>query len=168
MQGKADEKMEKLSGENWEIGQADLEDWEDAITLAWKTFLKFEAKDYGPMGVKNFRNFLSDAKLHRMFVLGKYLLFVAKIDGETVGMITLRDETHISLLFVSAEYHHMGIGSSLIEYVQEYIVREQMQNQVTVDAAPYAADFYRKLGFQDIGQEQRVEGIRFVPMRKCL
>lgn len=37
---------------NIEIRQANIYDWDEAMALAWRTFLKFEAKDYGPEGVQ--------------------------------------------------------------------------------------------------------------------
>lgn len=150
------------------IRQAELEDWTDAITLAWKTFLKYEAKDYGPIGTKNFRDFLTDSRLHRMFVIGKYLVFGAWHGDQLLGMISLRDEIHISLLFVDPAFHGMGIGSSLMDYMERYILTEQHQDKVTVDAAPYAVGFYHRRGFTDLMQEQKMDGIRFVPMEKAL
>ncbi len=40
-----------------QIRRANIYDWDEAIALAWKTFLKFEAKDYGQEGIDSFREF---------------------------------------------------------------------------------------------------------------
>ncbi|MCR5717385.1 MAG: GNAT family N-acetyltransferase [Lachnospiraceae bacterium] len=150
-----------------EIRRGHVDDWDAATELAWITFLRFEAADYGEEGTTSFRNFLSDALLRRMFLMGEYLLFVATIDEHIVGMITLRNTNHISLLFVDEAYHHRGIGTALIEYACEYL-RGEHQWKITIDAAPYAVDFYHRLGFRDMSEEKLAEGIRYTPMSKLL
>ena len=84
----------------YEIRSAYREEWEDAMSLAWRTFMKFEADVYSPEGVKNFENFITDSTLYRMFVMGAYQMFVALDGKKLVGLLTLRDRVHISLLFV--------------------------------------------------------------------
>ncbi|MDE7233093.1 MAG: GNAT family N-acetyltransferase, partial [Lachnospiraceae bacterium] len=126
----------------YQIRSAYREDWEEAMSLAWRTFLQFEADDYSPEGVKNFENFITDTTLYRMFVMGAYQMFVA-LDGEKiVGMITLRDMTHISLLFVDEKYHRQGIGRALMLYLENYLLTELQASRVTVNASPYGVDFY--------------------------
>lgn len=141
-------------------------EWDAAMEIAWETFMKFEASDYTPRGVESFREFITDPVLKRMFVLGSYQLFVALEHGKIVGMISLRNETHISLLFVDATCHFHGIGKELIQYICNYVDKEEGYKRVTVNAAPYAIDFYHKLGFRDTGKEETNDGIRFTPMER--
>lgn len=142
------------------------DEWDEAMSLAWKTFMRFEAKDYSQRGIESFQDFITDTTLHRMFVMGSYQMFVA-MDGEKmVGMISLRNETHISLLFVDPAYHMQGIGRELIEYLCDYVLKEEGYRRVTVNAAPYAVEFYHKLGFRDIGREETNDGIRYTPMER--
>ena len=82
------------------IRKAVMADWEETMAMTWRTFLKFEAKDYGMEGVDSFRNFISDPLLRRMFLLGTYHMFVATYHEKIIGMVSLRNENHISLLFV--------------------------------------------------------------------
>ena len=152
----------------YQIRSAYREDWEEAMSLAWRTFLQFEADDYSPEGVKNFENFITDTTLYRMFVMGAYQMFVA-LDGEKiVGMITLRDMTHISLLFVDEKYHRQGIGRALMQYLENYLLTELQASRVTVNASPYGVDFYHRLGFRDLHPEQRRDGIIYTPMEFVL
>ena len=92
----------------YQIRSAYRDEWEDAMALAWKTFLQFEADVYSAAGVQNFENFITDATLHRMFIMGAYQMFVALDRQRIIGMITLRDSKHISLLFVDEKYHRQG------------------------------------------------------------
>ncbi len=149
------------------IRQANVDDWDKVTGLAWVTFLEFEAKDYGPEGVRSFRDFLADEKLNRMFLLGEYVVFIAELNGRIVGLISLRSRNHISLLFVDREFHHQRIGSKLLHYAEDYLRKEE-QNVITVDSAPYALDFYRHFGYDAVSDECVVSGIRYTPMEKKL
>lgn len=149
---------------SYHIRSAYREEWEDAMALAWKTFLRFEADDYSEEGVHNFENFITDTTLHRMFVMGAYQMFVAMDQDRIIGMITLRDTSHISLLFVDERYHRQGVGRALIDYLTDYMANEMGIRRVTVNASPYGVGFYHKLGFQDLRSEERRDGIIYTPM----
>lgn len=146
------------------IRKARPEEWEDAMGLAWRTFLHFEAEDYTPQGVNSFLDFISDNTLYRMFVMGNYQLFVACDRDKIVGLISLRETNHISLLFVDEKYHWHGIGKSLLRYAATYLWEEKQQKVCTVNAAPYAVEFYHKVGFSDMRPEECKDGIRYTPM----
>lgn len=148
------------------IRPAYRDEWDDAMVLAWRTFMQFEAQDYTPEGVGSFLDFITDTVLYKMFVLGSYQLFGAYDNGRMVGMISLRNEMHISLLFVDERYHRMGIGRELIEYVSSYVLNEEGHKSITVDAAPYATGFYHHMGFVDTDTEQTKDGIRYTPMAR--
>ena len=139
-------------------------DWDGAMKLAWETFVRFDAPDYSQEGIQNFRNFVNDVMLRKMFLAGHYQLFVAIDEGKYVGMLTLRDKKHISLLFVDKDYHHNGVASALIKYVSKYALDEEGIDRLTVNSSPYAINFYRKRGFKDQGPETVADGIRFTPM----
>ena len=141
-------------------------EWDDAMALAWRTFMQFEACDCTPEGIESFQDFITDEVLHKMFMLGSYQLFGAYDNGRMVGMISLRNETHISLLFVDGQYHRLGIGRGLVEYVSRYVLTEEGHDSITVDAALYATGFYHRLGFVDTDRQQTRDGIRYTPMAR--
>ena len=74
------------------------------MALAWRSFKKFVADDYTDAGVKEFYDFISDNGIYKMFLIGEYRLWVAELDGEIVGMISVRAKRHISLLFVDEKH----------------------------------------------------------------
>lgn len=157
--------IKEAQGENpYLIRPLYRDEWDDAMALAWRTFMKFEACDYTQEGVNSFQDFITDSVLHKMFVMGVYQVFGAFENGKIVGVISLRNETHISLLFVEAAYHKRGIGRALIKYVSEYICNEEGFERMTVNASPYAVGFYHRLGFCDLGEEETNDGIRYTPM----
>lgn len=148
----------------YEIRMAYVEEWEDAMALAWKTFLQFEGEDYGPDGVKHFEDFITDNTLHRMFVMGAYQMIVAIDSDKIIGMITVRSKSHISLLFVDEAYHRKGIGRRLISSMCKYLKAELGIKKVTVNASPFGVGFYHRLGFIDLGPEQYLQGVTYTPM----
>ncbi|MDE7340551.1 MAG: GNAT family N-acetyltransferase [Lachnospiraceae bacterium] len=150
------------------IRSAYRDEWDDAMALAWKTFMQFEADVYTAEGVRNFEDFITDTTLHRMFIMGVYQMFVALDRKQIVGMLTLRNTSHISLLFVDEKYHRRGIGRALIEYLQEYLLSEAGISKITVNAAPYGVAFYHKLGFRDLRPEEEKDGIKYTPMEFVL
>lgn len=159
---------QKVQEANYSVRMAYETDWEDAMDLAWRTFLLFEAKDYSKEGIDSFRDFISDQWLKKMFLKGEYQMFVALDGKKIIGLITLRNRFHISLLFVDKDYHCQGVGSALIQVLGEYLKTEMGIRQMTVNAAPYAVGFYHKLGFWDLAPQQEKEGIIYTSMKRNL
>lgn len=140
-------------------------EWEEAMRVAWDTFILFEAPEYSEEGVKNFKNFVKDPILKQMFLEGKYITMAAFYNGLMVGVVGVRNENHISLLFVDSEFHHRGIATKLIEKAKKCIKEEYHKNFMTVNSSPYAVGFYHKVGFYDTDNELTTDGIRYTPMR---
>lgn len=160
--------MMKEKNNKIEIRMAVEKDWEPAMKLAWETFLVFEAGEYTEEGIENFRDFISDQWLKKMFLKGEYQMFVALEEEKVVGFISVRNRHHISLLFVDKNYHHTGIGSLLVQKLGEYLITEMGEDYMTVDSAPYAIPFYHKLGFWDLAPQQKKHGIIYTSMKKHL
>lgn len=159
---------QNIQATGYSVRMAYAADWEEAMALAWRTFLLFEAKDYGQQGIESFREFISDQWLKKMFLKGEYQMFVALDGKKIIGLITLRNKFHISLLFVDKDYHYQGVGSALIQVLGEYLKTEMGICQMTVNAAPYALGFYHKLGFWDLAPQQKKEGIIYTSMKRNL
>lgn len=143
-------------------------EWDTAMEIAWRTFLKFEAPDYPQEGIRSFYDFVKDETLHRMFLAGNYQMFGAFIGKQMIGMISMRGEGHISLLFVDKRYHRRGVGRALIQHLETYLLSEMGIGKMTVNASPYGEAFYQKLGFQDIGPKTQQDGIIYTPMELIL
>lgn len=138
------------------------------MSLAWRTFMRFEADVYTREGVRNFENFITDSTLYRMFLMGSYQMFVALDGKKIVGMLTLRGTGYISLLFVDEKYHRRGIGRALLQYLFHYLLTETRVSRVTVNASPYGVGFYHRLGFRDLRPEEKKDGIIYTPMEFVL
>ena len=140
-------------------------EWEEAMNLAWDTFILYEAPEYTKEGITSFRNFVRDPILKTLFIEGKYNVLAAFNNNIIVGIIGVRNETHISLLFVDSEDHKKGIARRLVEKTFERTYEKYGKREMTVNSSPYAVGFYHKMGFVDTDIEQTTDGIRYTPMK---
>lgn len=139
-------------------------EWNECMDLAWRVFQKYDAPDYSEEGIRNFYEFVTDEDLRALFHKGLYQIIVAVCNKEIIGIISVRNNNHISLLFVDERFHRRGVGSGLIKKLGEYLYLEMGQTMMTVNAAPYATEFYHKQGFRDTDACQELSGIIFTPM----
>ena len=140
------------------------EDWTEAMSLVWTTFMEFEAQDYGEEGVGHFFEFITDDDLHKAFLRGAYPVLVARLDGKIVGVGSVRSGNRLSLLFVAKECHKNGIGTELIDRLCRYLRDICHESSMIVKAAPYAVEFYKKIGFVPLEPERNISGIRVTTM----
>lgn len=159
---------EKKEAKRYAIRWAYGVDYDKIMQMVWETFLKFEGKDYTEEGIKNFQDFIFSDTLYQSFVAGAYQIMIALDRDRIVGMASVRNRHHLSLLFVQEDYHKQGIGSALITCFCNYLQQELGEKEMTVWAAPYALEFYKKLGFDVVVPEQMVDGIRITTMRKAI
>lgn len=147
-----------------EIRKIKAEEWTDAMALAWRTFLQFEAGEYDAEGVKNFYKLVTSTELEKMFLVGEYKAIGAFDKGNIVGIIGARNTNFLSILFVDEKYHRRGIGTELVGALVDYLQENTAEKKLLVFAAPYAKEFYHHIGFEDIDELQRKNGIIYTPM----
>lgn len=146
------------------IRQAKRQEWDDAMALAWRTFLKYDAVDYTPEGIRSFREFVTSQVVYKMFITGSYEMFLALLEDTPIGLLSVRNVNHISLLFVDEAYHKKGVGRALFNYVAAYIRDEVGGDKITVDSSPMAFGFYKKMGFVETSEAITKNGIIYTPM----
>lgn len=150
----------------YEVRWARAEEWTLAIRMIWLTFVKYEGQDYTEEGVRNFFEFITGEELYESFLKGEYLLMVALDGRKVIGAGSVRDKNRLSLLFVDDAYQHRGVGSTILERLCSYLRWEAGERFVSLQAAPYAVNFYRKQGFRAVHPEMECYGIRVTPMEK--
>ena len=132
------------------------EDLDIAISLVWGVFLEFEAPNYEEEGIEEFKRSINNKEW-----VSKKKFYGYYDNDKLVGVIATNDVNHISLLFVDGNYHKMGIGRKLYEYIKQF----NNTGYFSVNSSICGHKFYKKLGFIDLDKEQCVHGIRFFPMR---
>ncbi|WRK55735.1 GNAT family N-acetyltransferase [Coprobacillaceae bacterium CR2/5/TPMF4] len=71
------------------------------------------------------------------------LTYVALENDQIVAMATLSNNNHLSLLFVLDSYQHLGIGTKLLEIIDNLVLGD-----LSVNSGIEAKDFYLKAGFE--------------------
>lgn len=85
------------------------------------------------------------------------------LDGDVVvGMLEVRDGSHVSMLFIEGAYQRRGVGRRLLAaaFGTDWPL-------LTVNSAPNAVGAYERLGFVTAApMQQSPDGIAYVPMRR--
>ena len=136
------------------------------MKMIWRTFLKYEGKEYTKEGIRNFFDFITDDELYTAFLKGSYQMMVAVDGNKIIGAGTIRNGNHLSLLFVDEDYHCRGVGRAIMDSLCRYLKEEAGERDMSLKAAPYAGDFYHRLGFRTVKPEEEYSGIRVTEMEK--
>ncbi|NVO20770.1 MAG: GNAT family N-acetyltransferase [Bacteroidetes bacterium] len=136
--------------------------------LIHEVFDEFVAPGYSAEGNSFFYDFITPSAIAiRQQEQNNILLaFLAK---ELAGMIEMRDNNHVSLLFTHKDYMGQGIARELLnDAISICLARNPDVQTISVNASPYSIPIYQRLGFVPIGLLQQNNGITFLPMEMNL
>ncbi|GMB01955.1 GNAT family N-acetyltransferase [Pelosinus sp. IPA-1] len=134
--------------------------------LVWNVFEEFEAPSYKQEGIDEFKSFILPENIAARCDTGQSFVICCKNSDDIIGVIAVRDNSHISLLFVKKEYHRKGIARKLFNIILEKCYNtDQNLQAITVNSSPYAVAIYEKMGFEKIDFVQEKNGILFIPMK---
>jgi len=134
--------------------------------FVWRVFEEYEAKDYSPQGIAEFKSFIEPEFLAKRYAQIGFFLLCCKEDEKLAGVLAIRDFSHISLLFVARDFQRRGIAHRLLELAIEHCRSlDGNLDAITVNSSRYAIKVYEKLRFEKTGPELEKNGIRHTPMR---
>ncbi|GGY20967.1 GNAT family N-acetyltransferase [Massilia dura] len=90
---------------------------------------------------------------------------VALRGDELLGVVAVRDNTHLFHLFVREALHGQGLGQRLWQLARDEAIAKGNPGSFTVNAAGRAAGWYVRLGFVQVAERIEHDGIVDVPMR---
>jgi predicted GNAT family N-acyltransferase len=94
-------------------------------------------------------------------------LMVADYQNQIVGMLAIKNMSHIVLLFVDSAFQKQGIGKSLIQVALKICQDKNPDLEfITVSSSPNSLSFYKSFGFDVEAEEVNKNGMRFIPMKK--
>lgn len=128
---------------------------------------EFVAPDYCDTGNQLFYDYISTNNMEKRIADGTDQIYTAKINGMIAGVIAFKNLSHLSLLFVSKQYHGQGIARKMFNHHAGFIVSEKI-DEITVNASPYSKPIYEKLGFMAVSEMKELNGIKYFPMIKKL
>jgi len=136
----------------------------EVFNLVFRTFTEFIAPHYSRAGVLEFLKYIRPGSL-----LGRlqkeHFVLLAIAQRKMIGIIEVRGNSHISLLFVDKQFQKRGIARELLRRTLRICVKEKPDlSKMTVNASPNSVKIYKHLGFRQENLEQTKKGIRFTPM----
>lgn len=79
------------------------------------------------------------------------LLLVCEEGQSILGMALIKEFWNFAALFVDPQYHRLGVGRELVIGVIEGCKDKSLKGYLRVNSSNYAASFYKKMGFEQIG-----------------
>ncbi|MET0232914.1 MAG: GNAT family N-acetyltransferase, partial [Rhodanobacteraceae bacterium] len=77
---------------------------------------------------------------------------VAEIGGRIVGVVAIRDDSHVFRLFVARRWRGRGIARRLLDRAILDCRKRAGARTITLNASPFAVAAYRRLGFVSRGR----------------
>jgi GNAT superfamily N-acetyltransferase len=128
---------------------------------------KFIAKEFSAYG----RQLLLDAMKPDVIaknIQSGYRYHIAEIDGQLVGVVAVRDNSHLFHFFVAEQYQRQGIAKQLWNTAMRVCDEEGNPGEYTVNSSRYALDVYKALGFVTDAAVQQKNGVVYYPMKLSL
>lgn len=151
---------------NYDVRRLHPHEVDAALDLAMETYLEFEAPDYGPEGVTTFRRDIYDNEAFRAACTDGTNRMWGALDGSRIiGLMAMRGESHIVLVFTHRDYHRQGVASAILRVLLSDVRRENPHlRRLTLNSSPYGLPFYLHAGFKPADAEKTINGIRFTAM----
>lgn len=132
--------------------------------LILEVFEAFIVTEYSEEGRAEFGRYVEPDALMRRLASNHFLL-VAVSGDRLAGVIEMRDNDHVSLLFVDQTFQRHGVARTLLAKALAVVrpARPDLE-RVTVNSSRYGVPVYEKLGFRQTGPERSVNGIVFISM----
>lgn len=128
----------------------------------------FVAIDYSPEGNAFFYDWIQPQKIAER-QLKQNNIWLAYMGAELAGVIEIRDNKFVSLLFVDKNYQRHGIAKSLFDAsLREMKQRNSSLDKVYVHASPFSIPIYRNMGFVETDDMCEENGIKYVPMEMII
>ena len=128
--------------------------------LVARSFNEFIAPEFSEEGILEFFKYANPRAFKKRLQSG-YFAMVSETDGKRAGVIEIKGNNHISMLYVDKSFHRNGIARGLIGEVMHII---DTNSDITVNSSRYAVPFYESLGFIQFEEERTIYGVIHVPM----
>lgn len=135
----------------------------EALNLAEAVFMEFEAPAFSAEGTESFVDFVRGKHLAQMISGGNTVIWGCYSGDTLVGMLAMRDNSHISLAFVRGDLHRRGIGRMLCAEAKARALAHGTK-RITVNASDFGIPFYRAMGFKETDMQLEADGIIYTPM----
>lgn len=145
---------------NIEIKEYDEKYAKEMSDIIITNMYEINIKDHGKEVIDKISKHFAEEEIKENFP-NKEKCYVAEKDGKVVGTASISkfrgDKTGykyiIQTVFVNMENHHQGIGTLLINKIEEY-AKSINANELVIPSSIYGLEFYRKLGYDYLNEKQ--------------
>nr|WP_256489239.1 GNAT family N-acetyltransferase [Pleionea sp. CnH1-48] len=130
-----------------------------------KVFRAVQGKTFSSEGQNHFDNLFTLERNQQRWEQGQKFWIAKNAQRQVIGVIALREASHIFALYVDRDYQRQGIANALWQTCLNFVMNESIPaEKVTVYASEYALEVYEKWGFVRMGELQVSDGLEFIPM----
>jgi GNAT superfamily N-acetyltransferase len=135
----------------------------DGISALLTTLAEeFIVGDFSTKGREHLMTEFSSGALAGRLALVEYRFHVAEVREELAGVVAMRGNSHLYLLFVGKSWHRRGLARRLWRVARQAAPAEV--ERFTVNASRFAVPAYERLGFRSVGPALERSGVRAQPM----
>jgi len=133
--------------------------------LVERVFTQSEASEFSQPGISRFLSYANPVRMAERVAQDLCFVLVSAAADKPVGMVEVRNYSHIALLYVDDEHQRHGLASQLLDRAIS-MCREKNPGlrRITVNASPIGLPVYARWGFHPIGDELEMDGVRFTQM----
>ena len=136
-----------------------------AVSNVIRTAMRItNSRDYPPAVLNPLMRYFSPEKVLQLAL--ERVCLVAEINEKVIGTISL-ENGELETFFVHPDFQARGVGTRLLEAVEEIAVREK-QEIIRVLSSLSAVSFYEKMGYRQTGLEEEGTAGRQIRMEKIL
>jgi len=147
-----------------EIRRASADDAASISNLVSKLSEKYIIQEFNAGGAEYLLASMEPDAIKKYIDSG-FKYHVAEIDKRVVGVVGIRDNSHLYHLFVDEKYQRRGIARELWQLARETCLDNGNPGEFTVNSSRYARVLYEKLGFVVQTGPQEKNGVLFFPMK---
>ncbi len=115
-------------------------------------------------GAEPFLQSIGEQAIRGYISASNFSYHVAEAENEIVGLVALRDNSHLYHLFVSQDFQGKGLGRCLWQRVRQAALQTGNSGRFTVNSSLNAVPVYERFGFVATGATIEKNGVAFVPM----
>ncbi|MDP9902949.1 GNAT family N-acetyltransferase [Variovorax ginsengisoli] len=153
-----------VSSESMRIRNATLDDAPAVSALILSLAHHFLLRDDGS-GAEGFLLSLEPEGIARNIGAPELDYYVGTAAGQLMGVVAVRDRTHLFHLFVGQPFQRGGVARALWSHVKKGYGWPSASVATTVNSTPSAVSFMSAWGFTRSGARVETKGIAYVPMR---
>lgn len=140
----------------------------EVCNLVARSFNEFIAPGFSEDGIEEFFRYANPRALVKRSE-GSHCALIAEAEGTIAGVIEIRENRHISMLFVDKKFHRRGIARELLGLALDRIKSGgRVPKKLTVNSSAFALPFYESLGFLQTSEPRIIHGVLHIPMALSL